>query len=411
MASSSVFDIKEHVIPGEHTREYARAKANSQEETLVLQVKQYTPKGNGAPQKGDLNIVGAHANGFPKELYEPLWEDLAKNLASKGVRIGSIWIADCAWQGQSGILNKDGLGDDPSWFDYSRDMLQMINHFRMPRPLLGIAHSFGACALANLALFHPRLFGSLVLIDPVINTQHPDAVADYMQPPSMSAKRRDVWPSRAAAAAAFQKSPFYQSWDPRVFDRWIAHGLTQCAPDNPQVTLATSKHQEVFTFARPSYHALTRDGKSIADMDLVPDMDLTHGVLTPIYRPEPGLVFDRLPHLRPHVLWVFGGASYMSLEAMRDAKLKVTGTGIGGSGGVAAGRVTHVIGEGWGHLIPLEAPAFVAEAAAETAAETVKRWQVDELAYDAWTRKPLAEKSQIRPELLDIMAKTLKPKM
>ncbi len=64
--ASSVFDIKEHVIPGEHTREYARAKANSQEETLVIHVKQYTPKGNGAPQKGDLTIIGAHANGFPK---------------------------------------------------------------------------------------------------------------------------------------------------------------------------------------------------------------------------------------------------------------------------------------------------------------------------------------------------------
>ncbi|KAM3561904.1 hypothetical protein ARSEF4850_002994 [Beauveria asiatica] len=418
--ASSVFDIKEHVIPGEHTREYARAKANSQEETLVLHVKQYTPKGNGAPQKGDLNIIGAHANGFPKELYEPLWEELAKNLGSKGVRIGSIWIADCAWQGQSGILNRDGLGDDPSWFDYSRDMLQMMNHFRMPRPLLGIAHSFGACALVNLALFHPRLFSSLVLIDPVISAQHPDDVAGYMQPPSMSARRRDVWPSRAAAAAAFQKSPFYQSWDPRVFDRWIAHGLSQRAPDDddddddddkPQVTLTTTKHQEVFTFARPSYHALAGDGKSIADMDLVPDMDLTHGVSTPIYRPEPSLVFDRLPHLRPPVLWVFGGDSYMSFEAMRDAKLRATGTGIGGSGGVAAGRVAHVVGEGWGHLIPFEAPAFVAEAAAETAAQTVKRWQGEELAYEAWTRKPLAEKSQMRPELLDVMAKALKPKM
>ncbi len=64
--ASAVFDIKEHVIPGEHTREYAHAKATSQEETLVIHVKQYTPRGNGAPQKGDLNVIGAHANGFPK---------------------------------------------------------------------------------------------------------------------------------------------------------------------------------------------------------------------------------------------------------------------------------------------------------------------------------------------------------
>ncbi len=35
-----------------------------------------------------------------------------KNLTAKSVRVGSIWIADCAWQGQSGILNQDKLGDD-----------------------------------------------------------------------------------------------------------------------------------------------------------------------------------------------------------------------------------------------------------------------------------------------------------
>ncbi|TQV98174.1 toxin biosynthesis protein [Cordyceps javanica] len=410
--ASSVFDIKEHVIPGEHTREYARAKANSQEETLSIQVKQYTPKGNGAPRKGDLSIIGAHANGFPKELYEPLWEDLVKELATKGVRVGSIWIADCAWQGQSGLLNQDKLGDDPSWFDYSRDMLQMINHFRMPRPLVGIGHSFGACTIVKLSLFHPRLFSSLVLVDPVISTHKPEYAEAYMQPPAMSARRRDVWPSRDEAAAAFRKSPFYQAWDPRVFDRWVAYGLTRRgAPGSAEVTLTTTKHQEVFTFSRPSYHALTADGTALADRDLVPDMDLTHGVLAPVYRPEPGLVFEELRHLRPHVLWVFGGASYMSPKFMRDEKVSATGVGVGGSGGVAAGRVAHVVGEGWGHLIPLEAPGFVARVAADSAAETVKRWQAEERAYEAWTRKPLAEKSRIRQETLDVMTKVLAPKI
>ncbi|KAJ6787907.1 hypothetical protein PWT90_01890 [Aphanocladium album] len=409
--ASSVFEIKEHVIPGEHTREYARAKANSQEETLDIHVKQYTPKGNGAPQKGDVTIIGAHANGFPKELYEPLWEDLLKNLKSKGVRVRSIWIADCAWQGQSGILNQEKLGDDPAWFDYSRDMLQMINHFRMPRPLVAMGHSFGACALTKLALFHPRLFSSLILVDPVITTHHPDFLEGYLTPPVMSSKRRDVWPSRAEAAAAFKKSKFYQSWDPRVFDRWVTYGLTERTPGSPEATLTTTKHQEVFTFSRPSHHALTKDGKAVANMDLVPDMDLTHGPMTPIYRPEPGSVFDQLPFVRPWVLWVFGGNSYMSMEFQRDQKVSATGIGIGGNGGVAAGRVKSVVGEDWGHLIPLEAPGFVAAAAAESVADAVKRWQVEEREYEEWTKKPIAEKSQIRKETLDEMAKILKPKI
>ncbi|OAA70252.1 hypothetical protein ISF_02226 [Cordyceps fumosorosea ARSEF 2679] len=408
--ASAVFDIKEHVIPGEHTREYARAKANSQEDTLVLHVKQYTPKGNGAPQKGDLSIIGAHANGFPKELYEPLWEELVKELSSKGVRVGSIWIADCAWQGQSGILNKAKLGDDPGWFDYSRDMLQLINHFRPPRPLLGVGHSFGACALVKLSLFHPRLFSGLVLVDPVIATHHPSFLAAYLQPPTMSARRRDLWPSRAAAAAALRRSPFYQTWDPRVFDRWIAHGLTPTTEGEGEVTLTTTKHQEVFTFSRPSFHAVTADGSGV-EVDLVPDMDTSRGVMTPVYRPEPGAVFDQLPHLRPPALWVFGGASYMSTESMREEKVSATGVGLGGSGGVKAGRVKEVVGEEWGHLIPLEAPAFVGRAAAAAAAEAVGRWREEERAYEAWAARPLEDKARISKGMLDAMAEALKPKL
>lgn len=293
-------------------------------------------------------------------------------------------------------------------------MLQMINHFRMPRPLIGIGHSFGACAITKLSLFHPRLFSSLVLVDPTISLHHPEGVRFYVQPPTMSARRRDVWPSRDAAAAAFRKSPFYQSWDPRVFDRWMAHGVTQRDPAAPEVTLATTKHQEVFTFARPSHHAFAAEGEGgggVADRDLVPDMDLAGGGMVPIYRPEPGDVFRDLPRLRPWVLWVFGGASYMSLPAMREEKVAATGTGVGGNGGVAAGRVAQVVGEDWGHLIPLEAPAFVAEAAAGCAADTVKRWRAEERVYEAWTEKPLQEKSQIRQETLDEMAKVLKSKM
>ena len=37
-------------------------------------------------------------------------------------------------------------GDKASWFDNSRDLLNMINHFRaeMPRPIMGLGHSAGA---------------------------------------------------------------------------------------------------------------------------------------------------------------------------------------------------------------------------------------------------------------------------
>ena len=64
--SSAAFDIQEHVIQASHIREYARATATSQEDPLLLHIKQYTPRNYRDAQKGDLTIVAAHANGFPK---------------------------------------------------------------------------------------------------------------------------------------------------------------------------------------------------------------------------------------------------------------------------------------------------------------------------------------------------------
>lgn len=38
---------------------------------------------------------------------------------------------------------------DGPWMGHARDLLLLINHFRdqMPRPLLGVEHSFGGCQM------------------------------------------------------------------------------------------------------------------------------------------------------------------------------------------------------------------------------------------------------------------------
>jgi hypothetical protein len=61
-----VFHIHEHVIDGAHIREYARAASVDQERPMKLHVKQYTPVDNPNPKDGDVTVIGAHANGFPK---------------------------------------------------------------------------------------------------------------------------------------------------------------------------------------------------------------------------------------------------------------------------------------------------------------------------------------------------------
>lgn len=66
MSSSSVFRIKEHTLECQHIRDYPRATSTSQEDVLYLAIKQYIPLDNPQPQEGDLTVIAAHANGFPK---------------------------------------------------------------------------------------------------------------------------------------------------------------------------------------------------------------------------------------------------------------------------------------------------------------------------------------------------------
>jgi hypothetical protein len=70
--SVSVFRVNEHTLPCSYIREYPLATADGQEDTLHLAIKQYTPLDNLSPQKGDVTIIGAHANGFPKVIESSL---------------------------------------------------------------------------------------------------------------------------------------------------------------------------------------------------------------------------------------------------------------------------------------------------------------------------------------------------
>jgi hypothetical protein len=104
-------------------------------------------------------------------LYEPLFENLCIRSTRLGFKIRSIWIADAAHQGESGVINEETLGNDrnfnlsgaksfskihwligfwtASWFDHARDIIALVNHFheQMPCPIVGVGHSMGAGSL------------------------------------------------------------------------------------------------------------------------------------------------------------------------------------------------------------------------------------------------------------------------
>lgn len=258
---------------------------------------------------------------------------------------------------------------------------------------------------------HPRLLSGLVLIDPPIWLSPTELGFD----PNnffarLSSFRRDVWPSRADAAASFKKSKLYKSWDERVFDRWIEHGLRglpaklypedqrKYSKDNP-VTLSTSKHQEVFTFVRPNFAGLDASGSPIVNRQTHPDLNPEGSTNYPFYRPEPHDTFRNLPHLRPSVLYIFGGKSSLSHPRLRQRKMETTGAGIGGSGGAKEGRVKEVIFENIGHLLPMDGPNECSQAAVDFLAPEIQRWRREEAEFrKKWSEKGKEETTMLTEE-------------
>lgn len=289
----------------------------------------------------------------------------------------------------------------------------------MPRPLVGIGHSFGATVMINVALMHPRLLTTLVLIDPVASRFVFESRDSGFLPMSLSATRRDLWPSRAAAADTFNRSRFYRRWDARVLARWNAHGLrdtpTPLYPgqqDRGKATLLTTKHQEVFTYMRSQHQGLDDEGMRVMDRAQLLDMDPGFGrdVDFPFYRPETATTSERLPSLRPGALYLFGADSEVCPEPVRREKMEMTGAGLGGSGGAAKGRVAEFTFEGRGHLIPMEVPGACARHAAAWMGPQLEGWRRDEAEYNRWARmKSLREKQTIDEQWMELAQK--RPKL
>ena len=311
----------------------------------------------------------------------------------------------------------------------------MVNHFRkhMKRPLIGIGHSMGGTHLLNLSLMHPRFFTTLVLIDPVI--QRLPSVSGNYAPAKASTVRRDRWPNRKAAEAAFKKSKFYQTWDPRVLAKWTEHGLrempthlypepapisstvlpavsadpsTATVPQSKaerELTLKTTRHHEVATFMRPNFKSAKIPFPSTDPNPIThPDVDPEVLPNTPFYRPEPMMTFAKLPFVRPSVFYVFGDQSHLSVPLLRADKLAHTGTGLGGSGGVTKGRVADVLFKGVGHLIPMEITRETAEAAAGWITPEIERWrEIEDAESKEWATVPYPLKSQLSEEYRRMM--------
>lgn len=257
----------------------------------------------------------------------------------------------------------------------------------------------------DAALIHPRLFTSLILLDPVIQIKFSEYHGKIdLRPVQFAIYRPNSWPSREAAAAEFKKHPFYKAWDPRVMELWCKHGVREVPVSSNDKTsphpetefiLTTPPSQEAFVFVRENFDGAGVDGKPV-NRKTHPDLDPRWPLIHPFYFPGCNSTFERLPQVRPSVLYVFPTQSNISSREQNEKKLAATGVGVGGSGGVPAGRVKGINFEGHGHLFPMEAVKQTANVVSEWIDQELAIWRKDEEAFrKMWTLKSKAEKQTV----------------
>ncbi|KAF7304966.1 AB hydrolase-1 domain-containing protein [Mycena kentingensis (nom. inval.)] len=231
-------------------------------------------------REGGKTLFLAHANGFPKETWEPTILELLA--ASGSDDIGEIWAWEATHHGASSVLNRQcgapitGVG----WSEDARDIVNFLLNFlpseiappdALPlllpriaptesalrrvrgynqRTLHAVGHSFGGCCSTWAALIVPRVFASLTLVDPVIIAySNPSSPVGQPTLAEGALARRDTWPSREAALASFKANRFFASWDPRVLDAYVAHGIVPDATGTGTgVCLAMPPLQESLVF-------------------------------------------------------------------------------------------------------------------------------------------------------------------
>lgn len=237
----------------------------------------------------------------------------------------------------------------------------------------------GGTVITNLALLHPRLFTSIIALEPIIKQNQRNN--DFSPAYGMTYKK-DSWPTRAAAVSALKRNPFNRSWDPRTLDLFLTHSLRETNDPSKPVTWKTTRDQEALTYARAAYPPSTATPLAAwtPPRRTHPDLGAERNKHDPFYRPESYMTFMQLPFVRPSVHYIYGAKTHLSTSqgVERELKLSTTGTATGGSGGAEEGRVVQTVVPDVGHFLTFEVPGKVAAVVGEWVGKEVGRWREEE---------------------------------
>jgi pimeloyl-ACP methyl ester carboxylesterase len=201
--------------------------------------------------EGDGELVFAHANGFCKEVWHPVLEELD--------RPGYVSID------QPGHGGSDPLPPPIDWWDFAHNVLAVLDHIGSDEPI-GVGHSSGAAALAMAEIARPGTFARLVLVEPII-FPGPHRRQDDHPLVRSALRRRVAFESRDAVMSSYRGRGPFVGWDERALLAYATHGF-EATPAG--WTLRCSPEVEAEGFRAATAHgAWERLGEIACPVDLV----------------------------------------------------------------------------------------------------------------------------------------------
>ena len=255
-------------------------------------------------------IVFSHANSFPASTYGVLF---------KGLRVRGFVVR---------AVERYGHDERYPVSDNWPHLVQQLHDFaqrevdKVGERAWLVGHSLGGFLSLMCAARHPRLARGVLLLDsPLLGGWKAQALGAIkltplvgsISPGAVSRRRKNSWPSQAAALEHFRHKKAFARWDPQVLHDYVAHG-----------TRDDDSGQRVLTFDRE--------------------------VETRIYNTLPDNL-DRL--LRRHPL----KCPVAFVGGLQSAEMRQVGMAL--TQRVTAGRIMMLDGS---HLFPMEKPAATAAA-------------------------------------------------
>jgi pimeloyl-ACP methyl ester carboxylesterase len=169
----------------------------------------------GAMNKPLLHFT--HGNSYPSGSYGRLLDELRRDFD---------------------VRTTDMLGHDPrypvddNWHALVDELIAQLERYDEPAILVG--HSLGGAVGMLAAWRRPDLARCVVMLDsPVVAGWRAYVwrfakllgLGRKLSPGGIAERRRNVWPSRAAAYEHFISKPIFQAWAPGALDDYLDHGL------------------------------------------------------------------------------------------------------------------------------------------------------------------------------------------